>query len=243
MNLGNLLTTLHPKWGPSAFCHLDPDLRPDALVGRDCLRDWRALFGQAGPAAGHLRRQGVGPGDLFLFFGYFRESNGWDAFVRNAPRLHVIHGWLQVDEVVTDPRAWVRKNPWAKQHPHTYGKHANPNMLFVAKKRLEFATRGRQVTTTLPGAGVFTRFDPRLVLTAPDQPKTSVWRLPASIRPDDACNRTISYLNKAHWKSDGDHRYVIMDPARATLWQEAVICGGQDVVDWARGLISINKAN
>ena len=35
---------------------------------------WRPLFGQAGAAQTVLARAGVGPGDLFLFFGWFRQA-------------------------------------------------------------------------------------------------------------------------------------------------------------------------
>jgi hypothetical protein len=62
--------------------HLDPDLVRGAR--RDRHPDWRPIFGQAGSAEGHLRKQGVGvlprgedflhnggSGPLFLFFGLY----------------------------------------------------------------------------------------------------------------------------------------------------------------------------
>ena len=45
------------------YCHNDPDLKMGA-------------FGQVASAQGHLNNQGVGSGDLFLFFGTFRFENG-----------------------------------------------------------------------------------------------------------------------------------------------------------------------
>ena len=51
-------------------CHLDPDLRRES---RARLPGWRPIFGQCGPALSHLRNEGVKPGDLFIFFGWFRE--------------------------------------------------------------------------------------------------------------------------------------------------------------------------
>ena len=52
------------------------------------------MLGQAGIAQGHLERQGVGAGDVFLFFGlYLRcEVAGWSVFPRFDQRL-----------VLTDP--------------------------------------------------------------------------------------------------------------------------------------------
>ena len=42
---------------------------------------WQPLFGQDSAAETHLRNQGVGTGDIFLFFGLFRRveqsAHGW----------------------------------------------------------------------------------------------------------------------------------------------------------------------
>src|SRR3954469_15394864 len=84
--------------------HLDPDLDPTA---RDRRRGWRAAFGQDGAAQRHLERQGVGVGDLFLFFGWFRRVQKVRGRYRylagaldGARDLHVIFGWLRVGKVL-----------------------------------------------------------------------------------------------------------------------------------------------
>ena len=81
-------------------CHLDPDIDRDALrIARPL--GWRGALGQASAALSHLRNAGVGPGDVFLFWGLFRECergpSGW-RYV--GPRRHAIFGWLQVDIIV-----------------------------------------------------------------------------------------------------------------------------------------------
>jgi len=48
--------------------HIDPDLAQDSLPR---LAGWRPIFGQTGPAQGHLRNNGVGLGDLFYSSGSF----------------------------------------------------------------------------------------------------------------------------------------------------------------------------
>ena len=57
------------------------------------------MLGQTGITQGHLDKQDVGTGDVFLLFGLYRRveetAHGW-RFVRNAPELHVLWGWLQV---------------------------------------------------------------------------------------------------------------------------------------------------
>lgn len=52
------------------FAHLDPDLRRAAYPR---ISGWRPLFGQAGGDQTHLTLQGVTLGDVFLFFGWFRQ--------------------------------------------------------------------------------------------------------------------------------------------------------------------------
>jgi hypothetical protein len=54
--------------------HLDPDLRAGA-VPRPA--GWRPLFGQDGAAQTHLANQRVGIGDLFLFYGWFKETTNY----------------------------------------------------------------------------------------------------------------------------------------------------------------------
>ena len=56
--------------------HLDPDLNFDAYRYRKDRPDWqqwRGMLGQAGIAQSHLNKQGVGSGDVFLFFGLYRQ--------------------------------------------------------------------------------------------------------------------------------------------------------------------------
>ena len=52
-------------------CHLDPDIR---FIKERYIKNWRPLFGQANSALGHLNKQEVGIGDVFLFFGSFRKT-------------------------------------------------------------------------------------------------------------------------------------------------------------------------
>ena len=70
-NLGKVVAALTKgRIPPTHFAHLDPDLNPGSIP-RDPA--WRPVFGQDGPAQGHLRNKGVASGDLFLFFGLFRQ--------------------------------------------------------------------------------------------------------------------------------------------------------------------------
>ena len=67
-SVGELVQDL-AKISPTHRAHLDPDLSAHSIPRAD---GWRPLFGQEGAAESHLENQGVGPGDIFLFFGLFR---------------------------------------------------------------------------------------------------------------------------------------------------------------------------
>jgi hypothetical protein len=160
--------------------HLDPDLRSSSLRR---LRGWRPLFGQAAAAQAHLARHQVGAGDVFLFFGWFRRverKSGRFQFVRGAPDLHVIFGWMQVGQVVEVSATTAARMPWAAYHPHLVGTRCySRNTLYVASPRID------TIGVDLPGGGVFPRFQPRLCLTnlEPYEGRSS-WRLPRGINPD-----------------------------------------------------------
>lgn len=50
------------------------------------------------PSQSHLARHGVGPGDLFLFFGLFRQVRARDEgfeFVPGTRAAHVLFGWFK----------------------------------------------------------------------------------------------------------------------------------------------------
>jgi Nucleotide modification associated domain 3 len=172
--------------------HLDPDLRRDAItrtVG------WRPIFGQAAAAQSHLARHDVGCGDLFLFFGCFRQAEKVGPtfrFVRDAPKLHVIFGWLQVGRVSRATNELATEIPWANGHPHLAApERYKNNTLYFASDRL--ASIGLKTR----GAGTFDRIRPGLVLTDTDS-NCSVWRLPRWFHPNG--RPALSYHSKpARW--------------------------------------------
>ncbi|HEY6420462.1 MAG TPA: hypothetical protein VIX59_15825 [Candidatus Binataceae bacterium] len=164
--------------GGAATAHLDPDLRREAIVRA---RRWRPIFGQAGAAQSHLANCGVGPGDLFLFFGWFRRverAGGKLRYVRGAPDLHVVFGWMQIGELHPVTQKLAEEMPWAAYHPHlSDGWDLKNNTIYVASERL--STLGLEI----PGAGAFECFRPELCLTHTEPYRgRSTWRLPRWFR-------------------------------------------------------------
>ena len=70
-NLGDLVSDLTNGRVPaSSSAHLDPDINCESLSRH---AEWRPIFGQIGAAQGHLRKNNVQPGDIFLFFGLYQK--------------------------------------------------------------------------------------------------------------------------------------------------------------------------
>lgn len=220
-----------------AMAHLDPDLDAGSVPRRP---GWRPSLGQVGAAQSHLAAQGVGPGDVFLFFGWFRpiepHAGAWH-YVRGQRALHAMFGYLQVGEVMAlgaDPANHARqieRTPWLHDHPHLNGQRAPNNTLYVAADRLTLP--GLQAS--LPGAGCFASLSDDLVLTAPGQSVKSVWRLPDWMSPETGA--TLSYhADAGRWSRDPAGNAIlrsvakgqefVMDvatAARAMAWLQALL--------------------
>ena len=112
--------------------------------------DGRCLFGQCGAAQTHLERQGVGPGDLFVFFGLFREGKD--------PPHHRLFGWLWVEEVLRPGDPGMAEAA-ALRHPHALAAHGRTDAIWCG-----------------PG-GTARRAHPDLQLSA-EGSRASLWRVP-----------------------------------------------------------------
>lgn len=210
--------------------HLDPDLRAESVLRRN---GWRPSFGQVGAAQTHLSKQGVGIGDVFLFFGWFRRVARVDGrwqFIRGAPDIHSLFGWLQVGQVLPVMAEMQGHLPaWLHDHPHVMfagGMNGN-NTLYLGAQ--SFLDQDRE------GAGVFKSWSPRLQLTA-EGCRRSLWKLPSWMHPAVA-NRSLSYHSNAdRWCLDGDVTYLqtvakgqefvmdVGDMPEARRWLHQLIC-------------------
>ena len=135
------------RYGAGSLCHHDPMFLPDGT----------AMLGQYGSAQGHLAKQGVGPGDVLLFFGLF-AGEGEASHQR-------IFGYLRIAEVVplVGAEEAVRQRFLAYDHPHTIGLHGQNDTLYV-------------------GEGVMARrASPALRLTVEEGP-VSLWKRPPWLR-------------------------------------------------------------
>ncbi|MEL6134359.1 MAG: hypothetical protein AAFR59_13440, partial [Bacteroidota bacterium] len=174
-------------------CHLDPDLQATSLKKRP--DDWKPCFGQHGAALTHLMNHGVGEGDIFLFYGWFKQADKTEGkwqFVKEAPDVHVIYGYLEVGGIIscnTDSEI----PSWLSYHPHVTSKTAYGalNKVFVAADRCSLQPERA-------GAGVL-RFDLSRQLTSPLSKTRSLWELPDDFF-DDSDHCLLSYHQKRKGK-------------------------------------------
>ncbi|WP_069383501.1 hypothetical protein [Halomonas caseinilytica] len=211
--------------------HLDPDLTRESLPRQP---GWRPVFGQMGQALGHLRNQGVGPGDLFLFFGLFRRVErvgGCWRWVGDAAPCHVLWGWMQVAETLSLREALPASYAWAGYHPHCQRQGQAANALYLARRHLCVGSDDDD----LPGAGIFARYAARRRLTAVDAPRVSDWDLPDWWYPGEGRAPLSYHGDLRRWRRAAG-RTALRAVARG---QEFVLDTEQypEALPWARELI------
>ena len=215
-----ILQNLNPKETYNT-CHLDPDIRKGI---RPTPPGWVPAFGQVDAAQTHLDNQDVKKGDLFLFFGWYRKTEYVDGklrFIRNAPDIQAIYGYLQIGEVLKGLD--VKKCPW---HPHAEDSHIynkkgeiTNNTIYVASDSLVID----DIKTNFPGAGVLP-FSESRVLTAEGQNRTR-WKLNDLFETVD-----ISYHDRKKCIKDN---YFQSRPRG----QEFVFDENQKAIEWAKKMI------
>lgn len=232
-NLGKVATDLtNGRTRADHFAHLDPDLIESAYPRE---LGWRPLFGQVDAAQSVLAREEVGPGDLFLFFGWFRRatsSGGRLRYVPGAPDLHVIWGWMQIDEVV--PVGSVEHPAWMKYHPHIASPRGRGNTVYIARDKLTL----NGIDLDLPGAGVFDHYNDRLRLTKPGGNR-STWELPSWFAPGSSRPPLGYHSDPGRWHLDGDR----VDLQSAARGQEFVldIEAYPEASDWIASLLEAGQ--
>lgn len=229
MTLSSLIKQLGGKCWRSG-CHLDPDIMPGLIERPD---NWQPSLGQYGAAQNHLSIEGVGEGDLFLFFSWFRQTEWYREkgkkqlrFIADAPDLHVIYGWLQIGQIISNPHLNPEELAFLGKHPHLQ-KAYDSNTIYLPTEKLMLFGEGVSGTdasgdiTGLPGAGCLSRlvtrqeqagkeltgqakdsFRPVRQLTVPGHKRT-VWQLPECLWPEHS-EKVLSYHRKPErWIEQG----------------------------------------
>ena len=217
--------------------HLDPDIRP-AL--RNITNAKLPLtFGQDGGSQTELSK--LQEGDLFLFFGWFREveqaNSGSFRFSRVGADVHAIWGWLQISEKLDLPSRLPRAKKIAGHHPHVlHYPDRKPTCLYVGGDALTFLP-------TYPGAGTFSKFRNELRFSdsqagmSPRKRLRSKWRLPAFFR-DIQVTHIPSLQIQGKWEENGES---ILGQAANHPGQEFVFNTKghkEEVAEWLDGIFT-----
>ena len=228
-SLGALVTDLtRGKIKAADGAHLDPDIEAAHLKRSS---RWRPAFGQRGSALGHLKKRGVGVGDLFVFFGLFQpvqyQDGVWRYDKQSRPK-HIIWGWMQVGEVMLAGEA----PKWLSYHPHCQPSAPDTDLLYLARESLSLDQR-------FVGAGSFERASEKLCLTAKESSKPSLWCLPKWFYPKK--REPLSFhAKRERWSLKGGS-CLLQSVARG---QEFVLDTGAypEAIEWLISLMESDSA-
>ncbi|MEM7665040.1 MAG: hypothetical protein AAF250_04225 [Pseudomonadota bacterium] len=119
LGLGELAASAsRGKLSANDLCHHDPMFLPDGTC----------VFGQHGAAQTHLERQGVGIGDVFVFFGLFADK-------RPEEPHHRIFGYLRVEEMIALADG-VPQDLVDLSHPHALAMHSANDVIWRGEGRV-----------------------------------------------------------------------------------------------------------
>lgn len=210
----------------NTYCHVDPDIKQ---CYQNTVENWKPAFGQSGLSEKHLIKQNVSKGDIFLFYGWFRQTEydekGKLRFVRKLPNnentidKHVIYGYMEVKEKISNRK---QIHGLYGYHPHAQKKYLDlpDNALYIPADHLS-------IDDHVKGSG-WLNYQPIRQLTK-ETHKRSEWALPDCFK-----NIPITYHEKAGygWRAGND--YFIS----AYRGQEFVLEANKEIVEWVRDVIS-----
>lgn len=197
-------------------CHLDPDIREGVRV--KVVNNWVPAFGQTGSALGILRNAGVAVGDLFLFFGIFRQTeydpDGNLRFVKKKKPIQIIHSYLQIGEILDTPSK-IKRCSW---HPHASvkGYHPERNVVYLPCQRLS-------IHPAVSGCGVLSYREDR-VLTMEDRSAAN-WKEHSFLMPDHIIGSRKNSAKNGGIYYQGQWQELVLKPSEsAEQWAKKIIC-------------------
>jgi len=213
------------------FAHVDPWLGPCPWLTEKSNHHLGAL-GQVNAAQGHLEKNDVGIGSLFLFYSRFipikNRENNMGIVINSQKGAYFLYGWLKVGRVIKN-FSEVQDSELEARHPHANESYFNirkNNTIYISDKFLS-------EESNIPGCGYFPKLSKKLLLTSEDFSETpTVWELPRFFY---GLESRPTYLRKeSRWfLNEGKASCLVTIPARG---QEFVFRNSIGFNEWFKYL-------
>lgn len=211
--------------------HLDPDIKQGIL--KDRTKSWKPAFGQHGAALSHLLQSqyAVQKGDLFLFFGWFKEiekHKGKFQYVKDVPDIHLIYGYLEIGEIIEVPS--TNYPDYLASHPHLVFEedyNRGNNCIFIAAEKSSWFENAA-------GAGNFLHHPELMLSYLKGKPyKRSLWALPAGFFKKGKCLLSYHENREGQTISGLKGKKLLQSVARG---QEFIVPINSGMLQWVQSL-------
>lgn len=203
-------------------CHSECYITPEHHIHPS---SWYPAYLRYGAMQTHLSHQRVSVGDIFLFYGCFRQTE-YDAnhklhFVSNAPEQTIIFSYFQIGAIIKDYSFISKQFKWPF-HIRANTDHNQHYTIYLPTKKLSYNNQQ-------PGFATLS-YSPKLILTKPGY-QYNHWCLPDFLCVPDV---TISYHNN---RNNG----FLMGKGyfkTSSISDEFVIHGTYDLKNWVHSMIN-----
>lgn len=187
--------------------------------------EWLPAYVHTGPLESHLSNQHICVGDIFLFYGWFRQTEYDEQhklrFVPDAKEQNIIFSYFQIGAIIKDI-AFFRQQIKRPLLTFLDNRDVYPNTIYLPTKKLSYNNQQ-------PGCATLS-YSPKLVLTKPGY-HYNQWQLPDFLCAPDV---TITYHNNRNNGFLTGKDYFKASP----ISEEFVIHGTYDLKNWVHSLIN-----
>ena len=206
----------------NASCHTGCFINPASHVPP---LEWYPAYIHNGPLESHLSRQNVSVGDIFLFYGWFRQTEYDNTyrlrFVPDAPELNIVFAYFQIGAIIKD-------NSFFSNH-YNWQLNTLTNKRFVISSTIYLPTKKLSYNNHQPGCDILS-YSSKLILTKPGY-HYNQWQLPDFLCSPDV---TITYHNNRNNGFLSGKDYFKASP----ISEEFVIHGSHDLKHWVHNMIN-----
>ncbi len=205
------------KFRTHSGCYIMPENHTPPL-------EWYPAYFHNGLLESHLNRQNISVGDIFLFYGWFRQTE-YDnkhqlRFVPDAPELNIVFAYFQIGAIIKDISFFSKQYNWQL---HTFiNKTDNvPSTIYLPTKKLSYNNHQ-------PGCDILP-YSSGQILTKPGYHYYQ-WQLPEFLCAPDV---TITYHNNRNNGFISGKNYF----KASAICEEFVIHGTYDLKQWVHSMI------